>query len=143
MWQGSGLGLFLFFAVASVLGSSCCNYSACVRVFLASSGPSPLALLPLLLIPIPPFEPGGEIATFLFAVEASKALEVRLSSFQIAEFLCELGNSRGGLAFIIACDNLGRIQALNLKGCKFGEQLKRRRLYNAVGSPVVLFRRTT
>jgi uncharacterized protein YdiU (UPF0061 family) len=68
------------------------------------------------LIPIPPFEPGGEIATFLFAAEASKALEVRLSFFQIAEFLCELGDSRGGLAFIIACDNLGRIQALNLKG---------------------------
>ena len=35
-----------------------------------------------------------------------------------------------------------RIQALNLKGCQFGEQLKRRRFYNAVGSPVVLFRRT-
>jgi hypothetical protein len=37
--------------------------------------------LPLLMIPNPPFEPGGEIATFLFEVEASKALEVRLSSF--------------------------------------------------------------
>jgi hypothetical protein len=54
--------LFIFF-VANVPGSSRCFYSACVRVFLASSGLSPLALLPLILIPIPPFEPGGDIAT--------------------------------------------------------------------------------
>jgi len=57
----------------------------------------------------------------LFAAEVSKADEVRLSSFQIAEFLCELGESRGRLAFIscwfasrlVSGDNVSRSARLD------------------------------